>query len=122
LKLLFDHNVDRRFRRHVPGHEIKTTREMRWELLSNGKLLRAAADAGFGAFVSIDKKLQFEQNLDRLPIAVIVLDSFSNALPALIPFAPFLQDLLKESLLNVFHLISPDGRITRIGTPPAPSP
>jgi hypothetical protein len=56
LKVLFDHNVDRRFRKRLPGHEIKTTREMRWETLLNGALLQAAAGGGFEAFISIDKK------------------------------------------------------------------
>lgn len=117
MKLLFDHNVDRRFRRHLPGHDIKTTREMRWELLKNGRLLQSAADGGFEAFLSIDKKLQYERNLDTLPIAVIVLDSISNALPALVPFAPHVLELLNEKLLKIFHLIAPDGGITRLGTP-----
>lgn len=54
MKILFDHNVDRRLRRHVAGHEIRTTREMGWETLRNGALLQSAAGAGFDAVVSLD--------------------------------------------------------------------
>lgn len=63
MRVLFDHNVDRRFRRFLPGHLVSTTREMGWETLANGELLKAAADAGFAVFVSIDKKIEHQQNL-----------------------------------------------------------
>lgn len=110
MRVLFDHNVDRRFRRFVPGHEIKTTREMRWEQLQNGALLRMAADAGFDAFVSIDKKLEHEQNLKLLPLPVVVIDSRSNALPALVPFALTLLDVLSTPFGWALVIIMSGGR------------
>jgi len=39
--------------------------------------------------LTIDKKLEHEQNLLTLPLPVVVIDSLSNALPFLIPFVPF---------------------------------
>ena len=47
----------------------------------------------------------------------VVLDSVSNALPALIPFAPHLQNLLNGPLLKTLHLLSPDGGVRTFGTP-----
>jgi hypothetical protein len=117
LRILFDHNVDRRFRRHLIGHEIKTTREMRWEELDNGKLLAEAAAGGFDVFLSIDKNIRHEQNLARLPMPIVVLDSLSTALPALVPFAPHVQTLLSNPLPRALHMLAPDGRISRFGTP-----
>jgi len=117
LKLLFDHNVDRRFRKHLPGHDIKTTREMRWETLTNNVLLKIAADAGFDAFLSTDKTLEHEQNLLTLPLPIIVLDSISNALPALIPFAPILLDLLNSPLDRSLYIIQPNGVVLRLTSP-----
>lgn len=61
MRLLFDHNVDRRLRRHVAGHDVRTAREMGWDSLKNGALIASAASAGFDALVSIDKKLEHEQ-------------------------------------------------------------
>ena len=117
MKVLFDHNVDRRFRKHLPAHEIKTTREMRWETLLNGALLQAAAGGGFEAFISIDKKLEHEQNLLTLPLPVIVIDSVSNALSALVPFAPVVLDLLKSPLDRLLYLVRPDGSVLRLAAP-----
>lgn len=120
MKILFDHNVDRRFRRVLPGHDIKTTREMRWELLANGVLLQASAAAGFDTFLSIDKNIRHEQNLTKLPIPVLVLDTISNALPALTPFAPIVLELLKRPLFKLLYIVRSNGEIEQLGAPPAP--
>ncbi|CAN5532371.1 hypothetical protein BH11ARM2_BH11ARM2_02420 [soil metagenome] len=36
---------------------------MGWERLSNGRLLSAAEDAGFAVMVTVDKSVQFQQNM-----------------------------------------------------------
>jgi hypothetical protein len=120
VKVLFDHNVDRRFRRHLVGHEIKTTREMGWETLANGILLRESASAGFDVFISIDKKLRHEQNLITLPLPIVVLDAISNALPSLIPFAPGLLQLLSARLDRCLYILDDAGTVSRLGGPLAP--
>ena len=55
--------------------------------VKNGKLLALAA-ASFDAFITVDKNLPFQQNLATLPIALVVLDSVSNELSALLPLVP----------------------------------
>jgi uncharacterized protein (DUF433 family) len=40
--------------------------------------------------ITVDKNLPFQQNLAALPIALIVLDSLSNELSALLPLVPAL--------------------------------
>jgi hypothetical protein len=90
---------------------------MGWETLENGALLKAAADAGFDAFVSIDKKIEHEQNLMTLPLPVIVIDAPSNTLAALAPFAPFLIELLKSPLERVLLIIEPSGSVRRLILP-----
>jgi hypothetical protein len=117
LRILFDHNVDRRFRNHLPGHEIQTTRERGWDKLANSVLLKTAADAGFEGFISIDKNLEHEQNLRTLPLPVIVIDSFSNALPALIPFAAGILDLLQQPLDRILYVIQSGNIVLRLTTP-----
>jgi hypothetical protein len=117
VKLLFDHNVDRRFRRHLPGHVISTTREMRWDKLGNGLLLKAAADAGFEVFISIDKKIEHEQNLGTLPLPIVIVDAPSNALPVLIRFAPFLVELFKDKLDRLLFIVEPNGFVHRLTAP-----
>ena len=80
MKILFDHNLSRRFREHLPGHEIRTTREMKWEQLRNGALMSIAAGAGFEVFVTIDKQIEHQQNLAALVLTVVVVDGKSESL------------------------------------------
>jgi hypothetical protein len=56
----------------------------------------ALAAASFDAFVTVDKNLAFQQNLATLPIAVLVLDSVSNELHALLPLMPTLERELEK--------------------------
>ena len=49
---------------------------MGWGGVQNGKLLALAATE-FDAFLTVDKNLQYQQNLTALPISVLVLDAVS---------------------------------------------
>jgi hypothetical protein len=120
MRILFDHNVPSGLRHHLAGHEIKTTRQMRWDRLQNGELLREAAGAAFGVLLSIDKKLRHEQNLMRLPLPVVILDSVSNALPVVMLFAPFVLKLLESPLQNALYIISSDGSTACMGSSSPP--
>ena len=75
MKILFDHNLPRRLREHLPGHEIRTTREMKWEQLRNGALISSAVEARFEVFVTIDKQIEHQQNLATLALPVVVVES-----------------------------------------------
>jgi hypothetical protein len=90
---------------------------MRWESFANGILLKAAADAGFEALLCIDKKIEYEQNLKSLPLPVIVLDAYTNAIEGLIDFAPHLLKLLESPLEKSLYVVRQSGEIIRITEP-----
>lgn len=60
MRVLFDHSVPDRLRRSLTGHD-------------NGRLLRAAEDAGFEVMATADKNLSHQQNLSGRLIAIVVL-------------------------------------------------
>ena len=66
---------------------------MGWSGVKNGKLLALAATS-FEAFVTVDKNMPFQQNLQTLPIALVVLDAISNELNALLPLLGRLEAAL----------------------------
>ena len=117
MKILLDHNLPRRLSEHLPGHEIRTTREMKWEQLRNGALMSIAASAGFEVFVTIDKQIEHQQNLAALLLTVVVVDGKSNALPVLLPFAPFLRDLFATSLERFLYVVEESGNVLRLKEP-----
>jgi predicted nuclease of predicted toxin-antitoxin system len=89
MRLLLDESVPSRLRRSLTDHSVRTVVEAGWSGVKNGKLLALAATE-FDVFITVDKNLPFQQNLAALPIALIVLDSLSNELSALLPLVPAL--------------------------------
>lgn len=104
MRLLLDESVPVRLRRYLPSHSVRTVVEMGWSGVKNGDLLRLAA-ASFDVFITVDKNLPFQQSLDTLPLAVIVLDSHSNELPALLPLVPKLEASLRNVQPRTFARI-----------------
>jgi hypothetical protein len=98
VKVLLDHCVPRPFARQLPGHDIRTAYEMGWAALRNGELLTHAAAAGFGAFITVDHNLAFQQNRGELPLAVIAIHSKDNRPDTLAMFAPSVLRLLASEL------------------------
>ena len=60
---------------------------MGWGGKANGELLRLAA-AEFDVFVTTDRNLSFQQNLERFDLAVVVLKARSNRLKDLRTLVP----------------------------------
>lgn len=87
MRLLLDESVPAKLRRHLAGYDVRTAGEMGRGGVKNGKLL-ALAGQEFDAFVTVDKNMQFQQNLATLPIAVLVLDALSNELHVLVECCP----------------------------------
>jgi hypothetical protein len=93
VKILLDHCVPKPFHKEFPSHEVKTTAQMGWEDLRNGKLLATAAQF-FDVILTVDKNMKREQNLTTLPITVIVVDVHKNTPDMLRPFAPIIEKML----------------------------
>ena len=69
--MLLDECVDRRLATDIQGHDVKTVPDAGWAALKNGELL-ARAQHEFGAFVTVDRNLPFQQELPRFSIAGFV--------------------------------------------------
>jgi Domain of unknown function (DUF5615) len=79
MRVLLDECVDWRLLRDLTGHDVKTARQMGWSAITNGALLRLAAEH-FDVFVTVDRNLSFQNNLIESPLAVIVLVAPTNRL------------------------------------------
>ena len=54
--------------------EVITVPEALLNGLKNGKLLRAAEEAGFDILLTIDKNIDYQQNVGKFAIAIVILD------------------------------------------------
>ena len=84
MKVFLDEYVDWRLARDIVGHDVKTAREMKWTTIKNGLLLTLASQH-FDLFVTVDRNLSFQQNLNAFSIAVVVLQANTNRLADLKP-------------------------------------
>ena len=96
MKVFLDECVDWRLSREIVGHEVRTARDMGWTTIRNGELLARAA-AEFEAFVTVDRNLSFQQNLEKYPIKVLVPRTHSNRLADLKPLVPALLAALERA-------------------------
>ncbi len=84
---MLDECVDWRLSRAIVGHNVKTARQMGWNAIKNGELLKFASEQ-FDVFITVDRNLSSQQNLRGLKIAVIVLHAKTNRLAELLPMIP----------------------------------
>ena len=96
MRILLDECMPRRLKHDLIGHEAWTVPEMRWAGKRNGVLLRLAARE-FDAFLTVDRRLRYEQKLSVFRIAVIVFVARSNRLLDLRPLVPATLELLPRA-------------------------
>lgn len=93
MRVLLDECVTRYLKRDLPGHEVFTVEEAGFKGLKNGRLLQAAAGQ-YGALITVDQNLRYQQNLETLP--VIVLSAKRSTYPMLKPLMPRVLEALEK--------------------------
>lgn len=88
MKILLDECVTKHLKPHLRGFEIFTVRELKWSGIKNGKLMALCIENQFDILLTIDKNLQFQQNLEKFPITIVVLNSITSKVEELITFLP----------------------------------
>jgi predicted nuclease of predicted toxin-antitoxin system len=80
MRILIDECVDPRVKLIFGDHNVATVHEQGWDALEDGPLLTVAQNE-FDVLVTIDTNVEFQQNLSRFRIAVIVVHVPKNQLP-----------------------------------------
>ena len=93
MRILLDESLPIELRDELPQHSIRSVQEMGWSALKNGELLRRAVGQ-FEVFLTADQNLQYQQNVENLPVAVAVLVAKSNRIQSLRPLIPDLLSAL----------------------------
>lgn len=99
MKLLLDESVPKRLAASFPdSFTLHTVQEMGWSGTGNGLLLSLAARERFDALITVDRGIEHQQNLEALPIPVVIMLAARNRLTELQPLVPALVDLLSGDL------------------------
>ena len=86
MRILLDENIPVDFARELHGHEISTVVGLGWSGVLNGELMRLAGES-YDVFVTLDRNIEFQQNIPILPFAVIYVRAASNRMVHLRPLA-----------------------------------
>ena len=73
MLILFDHGTPAPLQSFLKEHSVKKTKDLGWNTLSNGDLLKVAEEAAFEVFLTTDKNIRYQQNLAKRIIAIVVL-------------------------------------------------
>ena len=104
-RVLFDENVPRLLRRDLAEFEIRTVQEEGWSSLTNGVLLRQAQER-FDVFVTADKRLEYQQNVRTLRIAVVVVAAETTRLEHMRRLLPRLKVAITEARPGTVVVVS----------------
>jgi len=105
MKVLLDECVDCRLLRDLADHEAKTLKQVGWEEIDDGELLRLAA-RHFDVFITVDKDLPAQQNISSSSLAVIILRARTTRLPDLRMLAHRLRKAVANPIRGEFVTLS----------------
>jgi len=106
MRVLLDECVSEGLRNYFSGHDCQTARYAGLAGLENGQLLTAAETAKFDVVLTVDRGFEYQQNLGKRRIAVIIFCGKSDLLEDLVPLVP-------ECLAQLESIHS--GQVVRIG-------
>jgi hypothetical protein len=87
MKVLLDECVTHYLKRDFAGHDVFTVEEAGFKGLKNGQLLQAASGK-YDVLITVDRNLQYQQNLKNIGVAVIILKAQRSTYPMLKPLMP----------------------------------
>ena len=96
MRVLLDESLPRQLASELSEFEVDTVHNQKWTGLSNGELLRKAEANGFDVFLTADQNLQYQQNLSKTRIGVVVISARSNRIQDIQPLVPEIKASIKE--------------------------
>ncbi|MCA0239691.1 MAG: DUF5615 family PIN-like protein [Proteobacteria bacterium] len=105
MRILLDESVPWRLGRLLAGHTTTSVQRQGWASVKNGKLLALAAEA-FDVVLTADKGMAYQQNLDTLPVAVLIVLARSNRMQDLALTVPAILKALDELQPRTLHRVS----------------
>ena len=105
MNILLDECVPRKLKRAFISHNCQTVPEAGFAGKTNGHLLSLAESAGFELFFTLDKGLQYQQNMTGRRIAILIVRAKSNRLADL--------QMMMEPCLTAIESVKP-GQVIRV--------
>lgn len=96
-KVLLDENLPRPLKKHFSSDfDVVTVADLKWQSLKNGQLLQAIIDESIDILITADRNLQYQQNLAKYPIQIVVLIMYDNRYKTLFHWIPKVEEEIKR--------------------------
>jgi len=101
MKILLDESLPRKLKIDFGNeHEVWTVRDKKWLGIKNGELLKLLVAERIDIFVTVDRNLQYQQHLEKLPLTIFILCAINNRRETLKLLVPKLLARLNEGNLQ----------------------
>jgi predicted nuclease of predicted toxin-antitoxin system len=101
MKILLDENLPKQLKADFgPNYDVRTVSDMGWLGKKNGELLGLMVFNGFDFFVTIDKNLRYQQNLNRMELKIFLLLAINNRRETLQALVEKIKDKIREGNLQ----------------------
>jgi len=107
MRVLLDNNIDHRFLRLFPMHDVAHVQKIGWDRLTNGELISTAERAGYSVLITADKNLQYQQSLKHRKISIVILNPHYADFLGTAPLVPQILAALDALPEGSFITISP---------------
>src|SRR5438552_18323644 len=97
MRLLLDECVPKRLKHDLTGHDVRHVVEMVWSSKRNGDLLKLMVAEKFEVLLTVDRNIEFQQNVQASGIGVVVVRARTNRLKELRPFVPLILHALSRA-------------------------
>ncbi len=94
IRVLLDENLPRKLKWSLDA-EVVTVPERGWGGIKNDRLLRLAASE-FDVLLTMDRGMEYQQNLREIDLCLMVLSAVSNDIDDLLPLAPSINAAFAE--------------------------
>ena len=84
MRIILDECVPGRLKQAFPGHAVQTVTETGWRSSKDGPLLSFAEDR-FDVFVTVDRRLEAQNDLGKLKLGVVIARVPNNRLDGFVP-------------------------------------
>ena len=105
MRILIDECVDPRVKQLFADHEPATVHDKGWDALEDGPLLTSAQQQ-FDVLLTIDRSLEFQQNLSKFRLGVIVVHVPKNQMGH--------YRAIRKQLLRAVETVQP-GEVIHVG-------
>ncbi len=104
MRILLDENLPADLAAELAGHEVSTVASVGWQGIKNSELLRRA-QGRFEVLVTMDRNIEFQQNIPAFEVTILLLQEQSNRMVHLRPLVPAILTALKTARPGEFRRI-----------------